>query len=115
MKTPTPTRSRRSAAQWAALVEQSKSTSLSVRDLCEQANVPLGQFYYWRSKLGAVVEPKPRGFRPVRLRAPVEPQAANAGAIELSLRNGRVVRVVGAVDVQVLQTVIMVAEEGVSC
>jgi len=115
MKTSTTTRSRRSAAQWAALVEQFQSTSLSPRAFCEQASVPLGRLYFWRSKLRAAVVAKPSGFTPVRLRAPVEPQAPAAGAIEVRLGNGRVVRVVGAVDAQVLHTVIAAAEGSVSC
>lgn len=111
-----PRRRRRNASDWADLVEKSKTTSLPLSEFCEQANVSPSQLYNWRRKLGAVTAPATRGFTPVRLRATEQRiPAAPAGTIEVELQNGRVVRVVGTVDVRVLGEVILAAEGGVPC
>jgi transposase-like protein len=117
MKTTSPTRSSRSAAQWAALVEESESSNLSIRAFCERSDVPIGQFYAWRSKLRTTAESKRGGFTPVRLQAAVEvePQKGTTGSVEVVLQNGRIVRVLGSVDACALRAVINVAEGGEVC
>lgn len=114
MKTTSPTRSRRSAAQWSALVEESEATNLSIREFCEQSNVPIGQLYAWRKKL-RTVEPKRSGFTPVRLAAATESPQASAGVLEVVLRNGRIIRVTSPVDVHVLRAVVQAVESGAAC
>jgi transposase-like protein len=111
-----PRRRRRSATEWASLVEKSKTSSLPLSAFCERANVSLSQLYNWRKKLRAGTTAAVGGFTPVRLRATAQPvPVVPAGSIEVQLQNGRVVRVIGTVDARVLNEVILTAEGGVSC
>lgn len=113
MKTTQPRRSRRSASEWALLVEEFKTSSLTLTAFCEQADVSLSQFYNWRRKLRADAARVDGGFTPVRLRAAsATSQSPVGGRIEVRLKNGRIVRVVGAVDAQVLREVMLMAEGG---
>jgi hypothetical protein len=89
---------------------------LPAAEFCEQAGVQLARLNHWRGKLRAEDSRKDGGFTPVRLRAVAAPAPAPAmSAIELQLSNGRIVRVMGAVDVQTLRTVLQAAEGGVAC
>jgi len=116
MKTSQPRRPRRSASEWASLVEKSQASPLPLSDFCKESDVSLSQLCHWRSKLRAATASSGEGFTPIRLREPVqEPAEPPTGSIEVRLQNGRVVRVVGAVDTQVLRTVILMAEGGMSC
>jgi hypothetical protein len=116
MKTQTSSRSRRSAAQWASLVEQYESSSLPAADFCEQVGVPLARLKHWCGKLRAADGRSSGGFTPIRLRAVAAPPPAQAvSTIEVQLSNGRIVRVLGDVDVQALRAVLQAAEEGAAC
>jgi transposase-like protein len=116
MKTRTSSRSRRSAAQWASLVKQYESSSLTVAEFCEQFEVSMARLIHWRDKLRGTDERKERGFTPVRLHAVAAPPPPTApSAIELRLTNGRMLRVTGTVDVQTLRAVMQAAEGGTAC
>ncbi len=100
------------------IVEQSKSTTLSLRAFSAEAGVPLPGLYHWRSKLKSSVTAQLRGFSEMKPPfAPTPPTTPRReGMIEVRLANGRVVRVTGGqVDAQVLQTVIEAAEAGGAC
>lgn len=108
-----------SAAEWAQIVEQSNETQLSLRAFSSQIGVPLQQLYNWRSRLKTST-PTPRlsrGFKEVKPTFAVTPNSMREeGAIEVHLRNGRMVRVTGSrVDTRLLQAVIDLADGGAAC
>lgn len=91
-------------------------SSLPLSDFCKEADVSLSQLCHWRRKLSAATPDSSKGFTPIRLRASApEPSELPASSIEVQLQNGRVVRVVGAVDARLLREVILVVEGGVPC
>ena len=111
------TPSQRSATEWARLVEESKTTSLSLRVFSAQAGVSVQHLYHWRSKLKASTPRPQRGFQELKPRLdPTANTTKEHGAIELHLGNGRMVRVTGdRVDARLLQTMVEIAQAGVAC
>jgi hypothetical protein len=51
------TRSRRSRAQWQALIARAEQSELSITEFCQRESVSTASFYTWRNRLSPGVEP----------------------------------------------------------
>ncbi len=108
--------SQRSAAEWAQIVEQSKTTKHSLRAFSVETGVPLRHLYHWRSKLQASVPRREREFPQIKPRLVTPENAPERGAVELHLRSGHMVRFTGGqADPSLLRTIIEVVEGGGAC
>ncbi len=108
--------SQRSAAEWAQIVEQSKTTKHSLRAFSVETGVPLRHLYHWRSKLKASVPRREGGFSQIKPQLVTPENAPERGAVELHLRSGHMVRFTGGqADPSLLRTIIEVVEGGGAC
>jgi hypothetical protein len=104
-------RARRTATQWAKIVDEAESTSLSLPEFCNKNEVSLANLQQWRRrfKKEQARENVQTTFVPLRVKQRDEgADAANktTGCIDIVLANGRMLRIAGAVDPSHLRTVI---------
>lgn len=93
---------------WRRAVRAQAASGLTVRAWCVRHRVEARAFYRWRSKLARRdAEKASMSFVPVRVS---EDAPEHAGPIEIVLSGGRVVRLRGPVDRQVLADVLAVME-----
>ncbi len=80
-----------------SLVQQSHSTQLPLRQLCEEAGVSVQSLYAWRKKPAELPALSVGMFAPLRVntqRPAADEQASNQDrTIEIVLTNGRIIRV----------------------
>jgi transposase-like protein len=98
---------------WRRVVRQWRYSKLSVRAFCQDQGLSESNFYAWRRTLRQRAA-EGVAFVPVR----VQPEAANpsgAGALELVLDHGRVVRVGPGFDAPTLQRLLALLAEGRPC
>jgi hypothetical protein len=103
------TQERRSRDEWSGWVARWKASSLSGTKFAERHGLSEGSLYRWARVLeaeGRVAEVV--GFKEVRVREPSSPP--KTGVIEIVARTGRVVRVVGEVDVEQFRAVLEVVD-----
>lgn len=109
---------RRSRAEWTAEVAQWRKSGLGSAEYAQQRDLKRGTLLWWSRRVGKTSEVRtpsaaatPVMFVPLRIR---EDQTAalesSQGSIEVILRNGRRVRVSGAVDGGALARVLDAAE-----
>jgi len=114
------TRKQRSGGKephWRTLVQQWRSSGLSVRDFCAKHGLAEPTFYAWRRTL-ATRDAEAMHFVPVqivpeRVAAPAREPAS--GGLELVLTGGRVLRIGPGFDAATLQRVLPLLEEGQPC
>jgi transposase len=104
------------AAEWAKRVERWQRSGLSAAKFGAREGIAGGQLSWWKWHLGRKAATGPRDpargkikFVPARVVERAAP-ARSDGRVELVLSNGRVVRVVGAVDAKVLTDMLQVIE-----
>jgi len=104
------------AAEWAKRVERWKRSGLSAAAYGAREGIPGDQLSWWKWHLGRKASVPQRGagaapvtFVPARLVDRGPPVRAE-GQVEVVLGNGRLVRVVGAVDLKVLADTIRAIE-----
>lgn len=124
-------------AQWRKLVVAHKSSGLSVREFCREAQVPEHSFYAWRRELslrdaeGAIADGRASGTRaktpavrggksqssaqepsfvPIKLAGPT----SAAALVEVALAHGAVLRVHAGCDAATL-AMVLAALEGSRC
>jgi transposase len=103
------------AAEWAKRVDRWQHSGLSAAEFGVREGIAGEQLSWWRWHLGRKAAAK-GGPAPARMRfvpARIVERAAPArsdGRVEVVLTNGRVVRIVGAVDAKLLTEMIQVIE-----
>ena len=97
----------RKAEHWRRLIERWRRSGRSVRDFCEHHGVAIPSFYAWRRTLERRAAEVP-AFVPVQVVADAAP--AQAGALEVILRDGRMVRVAPGFDAATLRQLLAVLE-----
>jgi len=112
---------RRSRAEWSRLVDEWRASGESAEEFSASRDFSKTTLYWWASALNKEErrrsKPRPKKprektasrFVPVVLPKPVAASAPE-GRIEITLRSGRTVRVVGVVDATALRVVIAEAE-----
>ena len=104
------------AAEWAKRVERWQGSGLSAAEFGAREGIPSEQLSWWKWHLGrktaaaqgSLVRGKMR-FVPARIVERAAP-ARSDSRVEVVLTNGRVVRIVGAVDAKVLMDTLQVIE-----
>lgn len=110
-----PTRSNKSerAAFWRRHLDSQSASGLSIRAYCREHGLTESSFYQWRKRLSrdnALCEPAHPMFVPVRIQ-PAPAQTDNPTcALEVSLTNGRMLRVRPGFDAVTLQRVVSALE-----
>lgn len=111
---------RRSAEQWASLVERWKESGLGASAFARREGVDAGQLSWWKWRLKsrpASASSAPAALLPVRVVAPgsvVRMAMAIAPPVEIALPSGAVVRIASDVDDETLTRVLR-AVEAVCC
>ena len=89
-----------------ALVRRWEESGQSAQEFCQAEEIKPQRLGYWRARLGGdggnVAEPR---FIPVRIK-----DTRSEGSLEVVLKSGRLVRVLGAVDGERVRAVIEAAE-----
>jgi hypothetical protein len=96
-----PSRTRRSATQWQALIDNFETSPLSLTDYCKRNAIASSGFYYWKKRLSQHAHtPAPKQPKPfIELIAPnfATQQLTNAETggwrMELELGHGMILRV----------------------
>ncbi len=101
--------------EWRRLVRRWRASGKSQSEFCRGVGISPQRLHYWRQRLAEDDQDTPdpeQHFVAVRVReAVVVPEAMVVReAIEIVLTNGRVVRVRGAVDGELLRQVLAVTE-----
>ena len=91
---------------WREVVEDQRSSGLSIRAYCEQIGVSQPSFYAWRRRLEGRWGPS---FLPVEV-AEAEPQVRQESKLEIVLAGDRTIRVSGGTDLELLAEVVRVLE-----
>jgi hypothetical protein len=91
--------------RWRRLIELQAQSGLSVRAFASERGVNANTLAWWKSRLGAVASTA--AFFPVQV---IEPPRGEVGVIEIALPNGRLLRVMGDVDVAALRRVLAAVE-----
>lgn len=90
------------------LVRRWRASGMNQGEFCRATGIPVSRVHYWRQRIAeddlAPPEAAPR-FIAVQVRPPTTSEG-----IEVVLTNGRIVRVRGAVDGDLLQQVLVAAE-----
>jgi hypothetical protein len=112
-------RARRTRAEWTVEVARWRKSGLGSAEYATQRGLKRGTLLWWSRQVGAVsvadgpvgaAGVKPVTFVPLRVREEHAEVSTGQGAIEVILRNGRRVRIAGAVDGGILARVIDAAE-----
>jgi transposase-like protein len=106
-------RQRRSAIERAIIVERWQESGLKARAFAEQDGVHASLLYQWRKRLKAAerASVQPEDGKPAFSELRLSTTSAQAGYVEIIARNGRVVRVHGAIGVRALQQVLAAVEQ----
>jgi len=93
---------RRSAAQWAQLIEAQRHSPLTVVEFCRSRRIAKATFWYWRRRLALAAKapgiPAPQRFLAVPIVSPVaQPVEVDVGALRVRLEGLAAVRVVDAI------------------
>ena len=105
-------RDERKEQQWRRWIGEWRASGLSVRAFCDRRGLALPSFYAWRRTLERPAAGVP-AFVPVQVVADGVP--AQAGALEVVLRDGRAVRVAPGFDAATLRRLLAVLEGERSC
>jgi hypothetical protein len=92
---------------WRRRIEQWQASGLSVRDFCARYRLATASFYSWRRVLERRAAERP-AFVPVQVVA--DATSDNAGALEVVLADGRVVRIAPGFDTATLLRLLAVLE-----
>jgi hypothetical protein len=110
-----PRRERRSRSEWCAEVARWERSGLSASAYAARHDLSRATLSWWSSHLRDAPQvtgsPDTVSFLPVRVR-PAEPAEAASFALEVTLRNGRIVRAHGDVDPSRLARVLDALEGG---
>jgi hypothetical protein len=104
-------RDERKEQQWRRWIGEWRASGLTVRAFCDRRGLAIPTFYAWRRTLERRAAEQP-AFVPVHVVADAAP--AQAGALEVVLRDGRTVRVAPGFDEGTLRR-LLVALEGWPC
>jgi transposase-like protein len=88
-------------AFWRAVVQRFGRSGLCVREFCRAEGVSEPSFYQWRRKFqrrDSQGAPRPPAFVPLVAEPPGEPTATAPVGVEVVLRSGHVLRVLGRLD-----------------
>ena len=96
-------------AAWRRHVMEQAASGVSVGAYCRRHGLPAHGFYWWRRELAFRDAHKPPAFVPVTVAMPEAREQVSA--IEIVLPGQRQVRVMGAVDRQMLREVLSVLED----
>ena len=122
MKTTSPRPLKRTPEEWNQVIEKAENSTLSIAGFCRQENICEQTFYSWKSRLRT--RDAPAGFTPVVIsqsrsnESPARLKGAPMAQdiVEISLRNGRVVRVHSRFgDPQKLQAILAAVEGSLLC
>jgi hypothetical protein len=105
-------RDERKEQQWRRWIGQWRASGLSVRAFCDRRGLAIPSFYAWRRTLERRAAQVP-AFVPVQVVADGLP--AQAGGLEVVLRDGRAVRVAPGFDAATLRRLLAVLEGERSC
>ena len=93
-----------------AFFEAHAQSGRSLAKFAAERGVTHSKAYQWQQKLRSIADSGNAGFVAVRLTGHPSAAATYDAAIEIALNNGRVVRVRGDVDENVLRRVLAIAE-----
>jgi len=97
-----------SAAEgWRAILDEQRQSGLGISAFCRRRAIATSSFFGWRRKLREGAGAKPAAFAAVKVR---DVPASSAAALEIRLRGGRRVRVLGGFDSELLRQAVRVLE-----
>lgn len=73
-------------AHWQKLVDEQQASGLSQKEFCEQRDLVLSQFVYYRCQFKNKLTTKEQGFAPVKIAT--QERVTSSGDIKLMLPNG---------------------------
>jgi transposase-like protein len=104
------TRDERKEQEWRRWIARWQTSGLSVAAFCARHELATASFYTWRRTLRRR-DAAPAAFVPVRLVA----DSAPAGALEVVLTDGCIVRIPPGFDATTLRQLLAVLREGPPC
>jgi hypothetical protein len=108
---PTPTEKK-----WVAILKRFRSSGMGPKSFCRKEKLKTSQFWHWRRQIRLRQEarknarkaaPK-QSFLPVKV---IQDIPAMDSPVEVVLRSGRLVRLSGKVDGDLLRTIVSILEE----
>ncbi|PID80820.1 IS66 family insertion sequence hypothetical protein [bacterium DOLZORAL124_64_63] len=77
-------KTRRTADQWQALIQQHDQSPLSTAEFCRKKGLTLSSFYHWRGKLRQKIQPN--NF--IEVTPPADTDRDHSWSLEVDLPNG---------------------------
>jgi transposase-like protein len=96
------TRNKRSSEEWFSLIQECRTSGLSVKDFCKNKGIHSSNFYYWVKRQRSTDE---AGFLPVAISKHVM-TAYSQQMVEIVYPNGVSLRFSSEVDIRMLSQLI---------
>jgi transposase-like protein len=96
------TRTKRSSEEWFSLIQECRTSGLSVKDFCSNKGIHPSNFYYWVKRQPSTDQ---AGFLPVNISKPTAHSSLQQ-MVEIVYPNGVILRFSYGVDVRMLSQLI---------